>query len=795
MPAKRALDLAVCLLLLPVVVPVMVAIALAVLVTSGRPILYRATRMGRGGKVFALLKFRTMRTSMAGSAITRADDPRVTRIGGPLRRTKLDEVPSLFNVLRGEMSLVGPRPEDPRYLPYYSTEEREVLSVPPGITGPTALRFADEERLLSGLPAEQLEHSYSSVYLHEKLRLDLAYIRRRSLVTDLVILGRTALVPMRRRGRGRHQTSRGLRPGAWHWRAHGRHRLDSCVASAPPLLTAETAPVNSGTTDATADGAAAAGLIAGPETAERYAAPPEVTKEAGELGGGAVAESDAIDHGPGEPRTEGEQDADAPDGPLDPAVVRQRASAGIFIVSTRGLAVLVLGLLGNVVFARLLTPRDFGIVAIGTTFVTFLALISDGGLGAGLIRRKEPPRRDELRALTGLQLAITVAAAAIITAIGLEFGEAGRVVAFMAWSMPLVIFQFPGRILLERELRYRPIAWVEVSQVVAYTLGGIGLVVAGAGVWGLAIASVLRAAVGSVAMNLVCPAGRGWPRLAWSGIRPLVAFGIRFQAVTVTWVGKQEGLNLSIAAVAGATVLGLYSLGRRLIGVPQLLLLSLFRVSFPAMSQLLAAKQDPARLIERAVAIAAVGTGVVLAALAGSAPGLIPGVFGEQWRDAAQALPGQCLGMGIGGSIAVGTQGYLYAIDRVGVVLRSQAYAAVAVFAVTLPLLPVLGLWAISIGALGSSMAEAVVLARSTRATVHVRLGHLVAVPAVIGTCAGAAGWFVSGLGGGSIWSGVLGGLVSAAGFLAGLLVFRRRLLLDSASFILSSVRAGLGRR
>lgn len=197
MYGKRALDLAVCVLLLPVAIPAMIVIAVAVLLSSGRPVFYPAMRMGRGGKVFAMLKFRTMRRA-AGPAITRADDSRVTRIGRPLRRTKLDEMPSILNVLRGDMSLVGPRPEDPRYLPYYSIEELGVLSVPPGITGPAALRYRDEEQLLCGVPADQLEHAYTSVHLHEKLRLDLDYIGSRSLTKDLAILGRTALVPMRR---------------------------------------------------------------------------------------------------------------------------------------------------------------------------------------------------------------------------------------------------------------------------------------------------------------------------------------------------------------------------------------------------------------------------------------------------------------------------------------------------------------------------------------------------------------------------------------------------------------------
>ena len=208
---KRALDLAVCLLLLPMAVPAMAVIAVAVLISSGRPVFYHAIRMGRGGEAFAMLKFRTMHP-VTGPAITRADDTRVTSIGRPLRRTKLDEMPSLLNVLRGDMSLVGPRPEDPRYLPYYSTEERKVLSMSPGVTGPAALRFRDEEQLLCGVPAEQLEHTYTSVHLHEKLRLDLDYIRRRSLATDLAILGRTALVPIRRSPVGEKPPANPRRP-------------------------------------------------------------------------------------------------------------------------------------------------------------------------------------------------------------------------------------------------------------------------------------------------------------------------------------------------------------------------------------------------------------------------------------------------------------------------------------------------------------------------------------------------------------------------------------------------------
>jgi lipopolysaccharide/colanic/teichoic acid biosynthesis glycosyltransferase len=193
-PGKRELDVCLCLLALPVALPLMFGIAVAVRLTSGNPVLYRSTRMGVGAEPFELLKFRTMRTGMQRTAVTRSDDPRITPIGRWLRRTKLDELPSLFNVLRGEMSLVGPRPEDPRYLPYYTVLEREVLALPPGVTGPASIRFRDEEQTLASLPMEMYEDYYTSVHLHEKLSLDLDYLRRRSLAHDLRLLGRTAAV-------------------------------------------------------------------------------------------------------------------------------------------------------------------------------------------------------------------------------------------------------------------------------------------------------------------------------------------------------------------------------------------------------------------------------------------------------------------------------------------------------------------------------------------------------------------------------------------------------------------------
>jgi len=184
---KRALDLAVAVPLLVILSPVLVALAAAVRLTSRGPAFHRATRVGRDGRPFTMLKLRTMRAG-PGAAITTRDDPRMTALGRALRRARLDELPQLFNVVRGEMSLVGPRPEDPRFVALYSEEQRAVLALRPGITGAAQLVFRDEAALLD--PADP-DGSYIRAVLPRKLAIDLEYARGRSLAGDLRIMGMT----------------------------------------------------------------------------------------------------------------------------------------------------------------------------------------------------------------------------------------------------------------------------------------------------------------------------------------------------------------------------------------------------------------------------------------------------------------------------------------------------------------------------------------------------------------------------------------------------------------------------
>jgi lipopolysaccharide/colanic/teichoic acid biosynthesis glycosyltransferase len=179
--------------------PVQLVLVILVKLESPGPAIYRARRVGGGGVVFTCFKLRTMawQKDAAGPAVTVDGDPRVTRIGRVLRRFRLDEVPQLINVVRGEMNLVGPRPEDPRFVDLDQPLHRTVFMARPGIAGLAQLAFHDEARLLAG--AADPDELYRRDILPRKLKLDAAYLDGRSWLLDLWILGRTALVVLGRR--------------------------------------------------------------------------------------------------------------------------------------------------------------------------------------------------------------------------------------------------------------------------------------------------------------------------------------------------------------------------------------------------------------------------------------------------------------------------------------------------------------------------------------------------------------------------------------------------------------------
>jgi lipopolysaccharide/colanic/teichoic acid biosynthesis glycosyltransferase len=187
---KRTMDVLFSLGGLIVLSPLLLIIAAAVALSSPGGVFYRAERVGKDGRLFKLYKFRSMvaGADKVGPAITVAGDARVTPVGKFLRKTKLDELPQLINVLKGEMSLVGPRPESPKYVALYTDEQRAVLRVRPGITSLASIRYRDEENLLHGADWEKV---YVEKIMPEKLAIDLEYIASANPWKDLQIIVQT----------------------------------------------------------------------------------------------------------------------------------------------------------------------------------------------------------------------------------------------------------------------------------------------------------------------------------------------------------------------------------------------------------------------------------------------------------------------------------------------------------------------------------------------------------------------------------------------------------------------------
>ena len=189
MDTKRGLDLLLGGTGLVALAPILLVVAIWMRLSGDRgPLLYRANRVGEGGRLIRVLKIRTMRPDVPGSRITTADDQRVTRVGRTLRRYRLDELPQLVNVVRGEMSLVGPRPEDPAFVDLSDPIHQRVFTARPGITGLAQLEFHDEARSLAGPDAER---RYREVVLPQKLQLDLDYLDHQSIWLDIRIIIRT----------------------------------------------------------------------------------------------------------------------------------------------------------------------------------------------------------------------------------------------------------------------------------------------------------------------------------------------------------------------------------------------------------------------------------------------------------------------------------------------------------------------------------------------------------------------------------------------------------------------------
>ena len=190
---KRLFDLFLAAISLIVLAPLFGIIALAIVLDSSGPVFYKGSRIGKDGKPFKIYKFRTMvvHADQMGSALTSGGDPRVTRVGRIMRKFKIDELPQLINVLLGEMSVVGPRPESPGYVALYTAQQNRVLQVKPGITGLTQIQFRNEEALLQRYA--DVEAAYTETIMPYKLSIDMEYIAQRSFFYDLRLIAETVI--------------------------------------------------------------------------------------------------------------------------------------------------------------------------------------------------------------------------------------------------------------------------------------------------------------------------------------------------------------------------------------------------------------------------------------------------------------------------------------------------------------------------------------------------------------------------------------------------------------------------
>lgn len=189
---KYIFDRVVALMGLLLLWPVFVVIALLILIKMpGGPVFFQQARVGRGGKLFTIYKFRTMRTSHDGTSVTVAGQSRITPLGAVLRRYKLDELPELWNVLVGDMSFVGPRPDVPGYADLLVGEDREILQLRPGITGPASMKYRNEEELLA---KQEHPHRYNDdVLFPDKVRLNRYYLHHYSFAKDIQMIVCTIL--------------------------------------------------------------------------------------------------------------------------------------------------------------------------------------------------------------------------------------------------------------------------------------------------------------------------------------------------------------------------------------------------------------------------------------------------------------------------------------------------------------------------------------------------------------------------------------------------------------------------
>jgi O-antigen/teichoic acid export membrane protein len=457
------------------------------------------------------------------------------------------------------------------------------------------------------------------------------------------------------------------------------------------------------------------------------------------------------------------------------------------LLAARAAFVLALGAAANIALANLLTPREFGVMALGTTLLLLGTALAEGGLGVALIRGEAAPRDRELTAVNGLQIAATVAVAAISAAIGAPFGEDGLVVAAMAATLPITVLRAPSVIVLERSLRFREIATADVAESVVFYLAALAAVSAGMGLWGVVLATALRALVGTAVMAHLGPVGLVRPRWSWPDVRPLVRFGVQLQMVGIASLVREQLLNAAIAIVAGIEAVGVWSLALRILRVPAALFATVGRVSYPALARVLEAGSDARHMLERGVAVMALVNGAMLVGVVGLAPA-VPLLVGPGWGEVPPTLLWASVALILNAPIWVMATSYFFAVGDPHTALQALAVHTVVWFGLCLPFVDSVGVEVVGLAWIAAALAAGVVLVRRTFQRSGARLVASMTAPASAALAATATAWTIGSAGPPTLLCGVAGAVAGELVLLAGLMLLRPALLRDARALIAESV-------
>jgi O-antigen/teichoic acid export membrane protein len=422
--------------------------------------------------------------------------------------------------------------------------------------------------------------------------------------------------------------------------------------------------------------------------------------------------------------------------------IGRRATAGAALLTAKGAFAQVLSLLSMIVVTRLLLPDQLGLYAIAVTVSTFLLMLSGGvGMAGALIRRPVAPEHTDLRAYVALQLGVTSLLVVVVALVAAPFGLVGQLITVMVVSAPITAFRGAGAVVLERQLLYKRIASAETAETIAYYAWTMVTVLIGWGLWGLATATVVRSVVGTVFMVVLSPMGIVWPRFDRRRIHAMLGMGFRVQAVDLVVAFRDQVLVLGTAAIGSVSIVAYWGLVLRALQAPAMFLWTLVRVSFPAMSRTKSAGGDPGSMLPRLLPAATILAGTLLAPLAGSAPALVPLLFGSRWSPAVDALSLACLAVVIHTPLMIAGQSYLWTSGDSKTPLRAISIDAVVCIALGLPLVPIIGVLGLAIAGVVAAVVHTAILARAIDRQVHVHVFRQIRTPVLAWIAAAGVSW------------------------------------------------------